>query len=75
MHLYAYNLNLQQFGGGQILQENPSKSHQFLVEDLPYEKLLGLSVLGASVTLQRLEIQDGTDGDCCGGDCWGEFRV
>ena len=27
-------------------------------EDLPYEKLLGLSVLGASVTLQRLEIQE-----------------
>eukprot|EP00434_Breviolum_minutum_P005590 symbB.v1.2.004929.t1/scaffold285.1/size239547/3 len=29
-----------------------------LVKDLPYEKLLGLSVLGASVTLQRLEIQE-----------------
>jgi hypothetical protein len=26
-------------------------------QDLPYDKLLGLSVLGASVTLQRLEIQ------------------
>eukprot|EP00435_Cladocopium_sp_Y103_P050645 s50_g15.t1 len=29
-----------------------------LVKDLPYDKLLGLSVLGASVTLQRLEIQE-----------------
>eukprot|EP00439_Symbiodinium_sp_Y106_P062348 s1097_g9.t1 len=38
------------------------ESEASLREDLPYDELLALSVLGISVTLQRLELQDAVHG-------------
>ena len=47
---------------GDLQNVRAMRSKPSLHEDLPYDELLALSVLGISVTLQRLELQDATGG-------------